>query len=85
MQGKLDPGERVAGTDVKLQELLGAPGVSMTLASVLFGRETPRDLNNRRHGKDTNKMLHIHKDKCQCTLLEDPQKVSQTSILSRKQ
>lgn len=65
MQGKLDPGERVAGTDVKLQELLGAPGVSMTLASVLFGRETPRDLNNRRHGKDTNKMLHIHKDKCQ--------------------
>lgn len=34
--GKLDPGEGAAGTDVRLQEALEAPGVSMTLASVLF-------------------------------------------------
>lgn len=43
MQGKLDPGEGVAGTDVRLQEILAAPGVSATLALVLFGRETARD------------------------------------------
>lgn len=43
MPGKLDPGEGVAGTDVRLQEPLEAPGFSMTLASVLFGSERPRD------------------------------------------
>lgn len=39
MPGKLDPGEGAAGTDVRLQEPLEAPGVSMTLASALYGRE----------------------------------------------
>lgn len=43
MPVKLDPGEGVAGTDVRLQETLEAPGVSMTLTSVLFGREAVRD------------------------------------------
>lgn len=37
--GKLDPGEGSVGTDVRLQEALEAPGVSMTLASALFGGE----------------------------------------------
>lgn len=41
--GKLDPGEGLVGTDVRLQEAQEAPGVSMTLASVLFGTETWRD------------------------------------------
>lgn len=43
MPGKLDSGERVVGTDVILQEPLEAPGVSMTLESVLFGRESVGD------------------------------------------
>lgn len=39
---KLDPGEGLVGTDVRLQEALEAPGVSMTLASVLFGKVNGR-------------------------------------------
>ena len=50
MPRKLDSGEGMAGTDVRLQEPLEAPGVSMTLESALFGREEVRDLDTLRDG-----------------------------------
>lgn len=46
--GKLDPGEGLAGTDVRLQEALEAPGVSMTLASVLLVRRLRHSKGQRR-------------------------------------
>lgn len=41
-------GRRMAGTDVRLQEPLQVAGFSMTLASVLFGRESLREQHTLR-------------------------------------
>lgn len=49
---KLDPGEGLVGTDVRLQEALEAPGVSMTLASMLFGKVNGRLRQMRKQQKD---------------------------------
>lgn len=44
----------MAGTDARLQEPLEAPGVSITLASVLFGREGVREQDTRRDNDNKN-------------------------------
>lgn len=65
MPGKLDPGEGVIGTGVfkGLQEPLKAPGASLTLPSVLFGRgksERPRRLKGQSGNKtDTFETVSI--------------------------